>query len=457
MTGILDAPSVAIGTATPTLVASLASLDAPIVYVRNAPFPGALVTLPLRSAERALTLAGPRDVVCLPIEPDPLFVALLAELGLGPDRSRIVVPRGEPTALIGPRFLADREAVERIAALLPATGTVWLAPGGLSHPDDARLAAAIAAARGAPVRILGGDPGLVARIDHKPVVREAAIALGIPVAEGTVVTLSLDADGRPIDLAPLHQAIRAVAGEGRAIVRGAHGSSGDAVFTAGPEGLTGDTLHAFESSRPQSVYLVEQLLTIRTSPNVQMFIDPAGAAVCVGVADQLLTAGLAHHGNAYPSEARTAAAMVAASMRMAEWLSQQGYRGVFGLDFVEYEDDYARPRWILAEINPRFNGSTQPAAMLERLNRLRGAAGQTPIAAFAGGVLPTRARTVRELLQRLGSRRYDRASGSGVVPFHTAGLSDGVYGLTVFAPSRADAIKAFKELEAEETAAANGG
>jgi hypothetical protein len=222
------------------------------------------------------------------------------------------------------------------------------------------------------------------------------------------------------------------------------------VFVTGPEGFTGVAGEAFAARPAQSVYLVEEHLAVLASPNVQVFIDPAtGAASCVSVADQLLTPTLGYRGNAYPSVAETAPAMVAASLRMASWLSREGYRGILGLDFVEYVDPAGRVRFVLAEINPRFNGASQPVAMLERLNRQRQAAGEPPIGGFAGGVVPTRARTVPELLQRLGSRRYDRSSGRGVLPFHTAGLPDGVCGLVAFAGSRADAVEVFEELEAE--------
>lgn len=457
MTGLAEVPVTALATGVPSLLMRLEGLGAPLVHARTAPFPGDHVTLGARSAERMLTVAGARDVVCLPAAPDPTFVAWLAELGLAPELDRIVVPAGAPTAPLGPRFLADPGALRRVASLLPADGAAWLSPI-VSAPDDAPLAAAIAAVRRAPVRVLAGHPTLVARVDHKPVVRAAALELGVPVADGTVVTLALDADGRHTDLGPLQQAIRAFSSSsGRAIVRGAAGVGGSSVFVTGPEGFTGAAGEAFAARPAQSVYLVEEHLSVLASPNVQVFIDPAtGAARCVSVADQLLTPTLGYRGNAYPSAAETAPAMVAASLRMASWLSREGYRGILGLDFVEYADAAGRPRFVLAEINPRFNGASQAVAMLERLNRQRQAAGRPPIGGFAGGVVPTRARTVSELLQRLGSRRYDPSSGCGVLPFHTAGLPDGVCGLVVFAGSRADAVHAFEELEAEGKGASHG-
>lgn len=459
MTGLIDAPAVldapealpAIGA--PSLMAAFERLDAPLVFVRTAPFAGLAPadqpSVLRRSAERALTVATARDVVCLPAAPDPTFVELLAGLGLGPDASRIVVPRGDPAGPIARRFLADPIALARIARLLPGCEAAWLAPGH-SARSDAALAAAIAATRGAPVRVLAGSPALVARVDHKHVVRAAALELGVPLAAGTVVSLALGGDGRPTSLEPLQRAIRRIARRsGKAIVRGALGASGSSVSVTGPEGLVGPVGAEFAARPAQSVYLVEEHLEVLASPNVQVFIDPSGEPACVSVADQLLSSNLGYRGNAYPSAAETLPAMIESSLVMATWLSRLGYRGVLGLDFIEYADRAGNLRHLLAEINPRFNGSAQPVAMLERLNRGRETAGAPPIEAFAGGVVETRARSVPELLRGLGSRLYDSASGAGVLPFHTAGLPQGMCGLVAFAHTRDDAVEAFEELEAE--------
>jgi ATP-grasp domain len=279
------------------------------------------------------------------------------------------------------------------------------------------------------------------------------------VARGTVVTLVPGDDGRLPDLEPLQHAIRdAAAATGRAIVRGTLGAGGSSVFVTGPDGFVGPVGDAFTAQPAQAVYLVEEHLAVRASPNVQVFIHPAtGRATCVSIADQLLTPALGYRGNVYPTTAASAPEMVEASLRMAGWLSRLGYRGVFGLDFIECDDPAGGTRWMLVEINPRFNGSTQAVAMLERLNRRRQSEGKPPIGGFAGGVLATSARTVPQLLSRLGARCYDPASACGVVPFHTAGLSDGMCGLVVFANSRADAVRVFDELEAEGKEGASAG
>jgi hypothetical protein len=161
----------------------------------------------------------------------------------------------------------------------------------------------------------------------------------------------------------------------------------------------------------------------------------------VGISDQLLSeTGLVHRGNVYPSRAKTAAEMVEGAMTVSRWLAREGYRGFLGFDFVEYADAAGQPRWVLAELNPRFNGASQPVVMLERLNRAARAAGRPEIAAFAAGVVPTPVCTFAELEQQLGRRLFDPATGRGVVPFHTAGLRDGSCGLAVFGASR-DAVE----------------
>jgi hypothetical protein len=168
----------------------------------------------------------------------------------------------------------------------------------------------------------------------------------------------------------------------------------------------------------------------------------------VGVSDQLLSAGLAHRGNVYPSRARTLGDMVAGAITLSRWLARGGYSGFLGFDFVEFADPGGAPCWVLAELNPRFNGASQPVAMLERLNRVNRAAGRPEIAAFAAGVVPTSARSFAELERLLGPALFDPATGRGAVPFHTAGLRDGSCGVTVFGPSRDEAEQTLTELTA---------
>lgn len=423
-------------------MASFRRLGTPVVHAHTLHvLPGALPLiaqnplLPSRTAERALVLAESQDVVCVPTHPDPEFVALLARLELGPDPSRIVVPGGAPTAPLQERLVRDAAALRRVAELLPDSGDAWLSPL-MASSIDAALAPALATPRRA-VRVLGGSPELIARVNRKHVVRAVAISLGVPVAPGCVVELAPDADGQCRDLGPLETAVRQVAMRtGRAIVRGDVGAGGSSVFTASAD-LIPPELAAFAAGGTERILLVEEYLDIVTSPNIQVFIDPAdGSATCVGVSDQLLSPGLGHRGNLYPSRAATAREMVAGALTLAGWLAREGYTGFMGFDFVEYRDARGKLQWVLAELNPRFNGASQPVAMLERLNRANRAAGRPPIAAFAAGVVSTPARSFSELAAQLGPALYDPVRGSGVVPFHTTGLPDGSCGLAVFGPCR---------------------
>ncbi|MGH2400613.1 MAG: hypothetical protein ACRDF6_12310, partial [bacterium] len=53
------------------------------------------------------------------------------------------------------------------------------------------------------------------------------------------------------------------------------------------------------------IYLIDSMVDLTASPNVQMRVDPAtGSVECMGVTDQRLEQGLIHGGNLYPSAAR---------------------------------------------------------------------------------------------------------------------------------------------------------
>lgn len=436
----------------PGLIAALARLEAPVVHTHCIrAVPGVEQVLQLtpmqraRTAERALVLAGPQDVVCLAALPDPAFVARLEELQLGPGRDRIVVPHpdAERGAGLVDCLLDDAAALRRIAQLLPSAGAAWLGPL-MASPADQVLAAALGAHFAPGVRTWGDNPGLAARVNRKHVVRATAIELGLPVAEGTVV--SLDA-GSARDLSTLRAAVRRVAARtGRAIVRGDVGAAGSSVFVLdGTEDAR--ALSARLSGDPQGLYLVEELLDVIASPNVQVFIDPIDRSVgCIGVTDQLLSPGLGHVGNIYPSRAATLPEMIGAALTFSRWLAHEGYAGVLGFDFVEYADTEGRPRYVLAELNPRYNGASQPVAMVERLNRVRSAAGRPAIGAFAAGVVSTAARSYTAFDRLLGERRFDPETGCGAVPFHTIGLPGGSCGVAVFGPTREEVEREFAVL-----------
>jgi len=349
-------------------------------------------------AERALVLARPQDVVCVPDEMDPAYLGFLAGLGLGPRPGRVIAasrfgPTASPDRALWARLAGSADALRALAELLQGGGGACLHPYTASGGERA-LAAAIEVAADAEVRVAAPDPALVTWADQKHHIRAKAIELGIPVAEGEVVTLPRAGGRRRRDYDALRTAVdRHLRHTGRAIVRGAMGASGASTFVVGGRGEDTDGLLRRLSQREDNhVYLVESLVTATVSPHVQLHVSPGGGPItCVGVTDQRWERPFVHGGNIYPTSGRHVDAMLDWAGRLARWLQGEGYTGLLGLDFVEHlHPATGEPSTLLAEVHPRVDGATYPLAILQRLNAAQREAGAPQSAAFVSGTLELR-------------------------------------------------------------------
>jgi Pre ATP-grasp domain len=391
--------------------------------------------------QRALLMARRQDVVCTLDPAEDAYLDYLESVGIGPARERIVtLPAGSGDAdklgLPG-RLASDPGTLRRIAELIPPDAAAVLEPYIATEAEFA-LARALGAACGREVAVLGGNAEIVERANRKHEVRALAQELGIPVADGEVVMLGGGGEGgRPVDTAPLKPALeRHLRPTGQVILRGSRGAAGSAVRAVErtPESILAAL--GWAAGRPQDpTYLVEVMLPITVSPNIQMYIDEAGAHR-VGASDQRLDGALLHQGNAYPSHARTIEEMLACSDALAGRLRREGYTGLVGIDFCEHEDERTgRPTAFLAEVNPRINGSTYPIVLAGLLDP-----DHTKIGGFVCGRIRPAARSFAELADRHGGLLLDRRTCRGTLPYNVGYLPQGCCDAVVFDRTREDAL-----------------
>ena len=382
-----------------------------------------------RWTERALVMARPHDVVCVFEPVEDAFLAYLSGLGIGPRPHHVVaLQRSAPPSArpLAEQLAEDGRALDTIRDLVAGARQVVLDPF-IATTADFRLAAALGAALGRDVTVLGGHPDVVERANRKDHTRATAVELGVPIARGDVVALPAGADGRPTDLGPLETALaRRVGATGRALVRGAWGASGSATFVveAGRDHIQA-ALRKVGARVGNRVYLVDSMHDVRVSPNLLMHLPPEGGPISwVGVSDQQLDAALVHRGNLYPSRARTLADMVASAQRLARGLQGEGVVGLVGFDFCEYRDrDTGKDEHFLAEVNARVNGAAYPAFLLDWINREQARRGRPPVGAFLSvQTLVTRAGSFAEFAARHPSVLFDPVTGRGCVPFNTGQL-----------------------------------
>lgn len=387
-----------------------------------------------RYPERALLLAQRGDLVCVGAPIDQDYLGYLAGLGIGPRAEDVVVAEGAGA-------LADRlrAAPGPLVQRLRGTGdeVVWIEPYAASDAAFA-LAAALRCESGAAVRVRSGLPEITTHADQKHLMRERAAALGIPVADGEVATLSHAGGRRRGDLGPVREAIERQLGRtGRVIVRGTSGASGSSTFVIGRGGDDTDgVLRRIALRTDNRCYLVEAMVEATTSPNLMLDIPPSGDPIGPAeVSDQRWGRTLVHDGNQSPSCARLLAPMEGWARMLASWLRREGYAGPVGFDFVEYRDRRTGgPAAFLAEVNPRVNGASYPLAVRRRL---------APRAAFVSGTLRTSAPRFADVRATLDPLLFDPERGSGVVPYATGGLAQGRCAVVALAGSRLRAAELY--------------
>ncbi len=416
------------------------------LFVHGAPTP--------RASERALVLARPQDIVCVADEVEPAYLAYLAELGIGPAPERVVAMSrfGDhaPNRALWARLAGNTEALRVLGGLLRAAGPLRL-HASIASRGSHSLAAALEIAGETEVRVLGGDPDLVEYADQKHHIRERALALGIPVANGEIVALAMAGGRRRRDYDALRAAVeRQLVPTGRVLVRGTHGSGHSASYVVGNGGTDVDGLVRGLSERTENrCFLVEVMVSATVSPNVQLHVAPGGGPItCAGITDQRWERPLVHGGNLYPSAARLAETMIGWSRRLAESLQEDGYAGLLGLDFVEYaHPSTGEPRAFLAELSPRVTNDTYPLALFGRLNAAQRASKNPESAAFVSGTIDTRPRRFADFRRAAGHLFYNAATGYGVVPHHVGSLSRGKCSVVVLGQSRDTVLRAYGELQ----------
>jgi hypothetical protein len=233
---------------------------------------------------------------------------------------------------------------------------------------------------------------------------------------------------------------------GRVIVRGTSGAAGSSTFAVESGEQIAGLAHRLASSTENRIYLVEGMVDMLVSPNVQMHVDRDVRAIrCVGMTDQRWEQALVHGGNLYPSRASRRSEMLGWSRQLAGWLQTLGFVGLAGFDYVEHVDASGQPQAFLAELNPRINGATYPLRLRRRLNVSQREAGYPEVEAFTSGTIRTEARTFAELREIWDDRLFSPETGTGLVPYIPGLLRFGKCAVVALAASREHADELYQE------------
>ena len=377
-------------------------------------------------AERALAMAQPHDIVYLREELDDAYLGFLQELGVGPDRRNLF-------SLDRDLKLANGADSPTLIDHLAASGIDASQFAGESRdchislyhasPFAQPLAAQIQHHSSGRVVVEGGCPDWAAQLNGKAFMRGVVEGLGIPMAPGEIAY-----GDTPVELleAICNAAERHGGASGKVFLRADHSANGidnlavdaSAIRKIGPWLL----------ARPHiRTYLVDRLVDVVASPNVQVCVHAHGHIEVLGVSDQRLGAELNHVGNAFTADAPIDARVIDIAEKLGGYLAQGGYRGLFGIDLIETRDG----ELLYVEINARMNGATYPFALADNLNR---AAGRAPIGAWvaqaSAHMVPT---CFGELRTRAQDLLFSHSKGEGVVPYMPGMLRHGYLAFAAFA------------------------
>lgn len=132
----------------------------------------------------------------------------------------------------------------------------------------------------------------------------------------------------------------------------------------------GESWDSYEAKFESMGGIVEALIENprRTSPSVQMRIDPLGEEQLVSTHDQVLAgpSGQVYYGCTFPALDSYKLDLHEAGFAVASALRDQGVLGRFGVDFVSVPTDNGWKHYAI-EINLRKGGTTLPYLMLEFL------------------------------------------------------------------------------------------
>ena len=375
--------------------------------------------------ERSLLMATSGDIVCLHHRPDPDYLLYLNQLGIGPHLADcIVCPDldADSKLPLPEKLAANRACWQQFCERLAGAEEILL-DTYITTRFEQEFADRLQACLPGIVALTGGPCEVVEQFDQKHRVREAALELGVPVAPGEVSEVNCAADWFGLASAIRRHMVHT----GKVIVRGTSGNSGSSVHLINDAQEVVRGLERIEQSDPNTIFLVEALVEVTSSPNIGMRIDPATREIdCVSCTEQVLAAGLSHAGNRYPiSSAERLPAMLRAADRFSRFLSDRGLIGHIGFDFCVHDSPIAGPGYLLAEINPRLNGATYFQTLYEALGQIQATHGRPPLGAFHSVTMPTQIDNFAALRRELGDLLYVPGCEQGVVPLNLGFLAQG--------------------------------
>ncbi len=121
-----------------------------------------------------------------------------------------------------------------------------------------------------------------------------------------------------------------------------------------------ELLEAVEHFSPDKAFQIQQGVTATAFLNLQYRVTDSGLQR--SLASEQILEGCVHGGNRFPTEHQPWDVI----QPMADWLYDQGMKGIFAFDVAVVETALGI-EYLAIECNPRFNGSSYPTEIAEQL------------------------------------------------------------------------------------------
>lgn len=353
------------------------------------------------NCDRALPASSMNDLVVLRGEQDHAYCKWLQTLGLGPGH---VIEYNESSR---ERSLSECiiDNPEPILKVIEETGRKPVYVPWFSGLKEAEAAAILGA------DLFGATEDATIKYNDKAEFKEICQQLDIPVVTGTSLKMQPEGDAIRSEMAYLinnylttHETV---------IIRGTLGESGMSLYkTTGS-----DLFELYEKIRVtgEKMVLIEPFLRVISSPGDQWAIDRGGNVDHIGVTNQVCEKGMVHIGTQHgPSiSQRLHENIRQTSLKIVQHMSQYGYRGVVGIDYIVTNDNV-----YPVENNARFNGSTYSWLITDKVRKV------IPAVDYWKFIkIKTQPCTFPELSDRIRDILYDGQKVNSVLPYNCSSLS----------------------------------
>jgi len=346
---------------------------------------------------RALPIASRQDIVVLAQKPNQEYLEWLRSLGLGPE---VVVSYDYTDAKLSLSELIIRDPKPVLDAI-KATGRDPILVPFFSGKLEEKAAEILGA------RLFASKEEITMRFFNKENFKKECASLHIPLIEGVSQQLRDDSQKGSLSASNLEMVVSELLDKYTSvIVRGTEGSAGSSLYTIERERLKATIGEIIEQGEER--VLIEPFLDVIASPNDQWIIGEEGQVHHFGLTAQLFE-GLRHMGNLkgqYFSD-RVVEYITQISTKIALHMSELGYRGVMGVDYIVAGDGI-----FPIENNARMNGSSFTIAIEQALEPRHG---EIPCWKFFKA--KTEPCSFKELCKRMEPILYDGTGINAVFPY----------------------------------------